>query len=204
MTAILPHRRPTHSQFAYPRPVVLDPAVDRRLVAFGGATRGPLDRPAQPVAQQRPHPGWMMVDPVRRWITVAIWSRVHSSPVNPWAVAPSRRACSTWASWVSESRRAGPLGPLLRSASAPPCSQRAYQMLTAWVETASWRATSAWRTPAANSSVARSRRAWSRSRSCCAAGRQGTVGMPGSSPWPAVELQLDSPSHPSTRHPSPF
>jgi hypothetical protein len=54
----------------------------------------------------------------------------------------------------SDSRGAGPLGPLLRSPSVPLACQRARQTLTAWAETPSWPAISAWRTPAANSSAA--------------------------------------------------
>jgi hypothetical protein len=42
-----------------------------------------------------------------------------------------------------------------------------------------------------DSSAARSQRAWSRSRSRCAAGRRGTVGMYRILAWPAAELQLD-------------
>jgi hypothetical protein len=47
-------------------------------------------------------------------ITVAMRSMVHSSPVNPLAVAPSSRACSTLADCASDSRGEGPLGPRLR------------------------------------------------------------------------------------------
>ena len=93
--------------------------------------------------------GWWRT-PVRRSITVATRSRVHSSPTNPCAVAP-------------------PAGPAQPGRAGSP---------TASAETPSWRATSARRTPTANKSAARSRRAWSRSRSCYAAGRRGTVGMP--------------------------
>jgi hypothetical protein len=92
---------------------------------------------------------------LRSWITTVVRSKVHSSPTNPLAPAPSSRACSTVASWASDSRGAGPLGPRLRSASAPPSCQRACQTLTAWAETPSWRATSAWRRPAANGWAAR-------------------------------------------------
>jgi hypothetical protein len=143
--------------------------------------------------------GWWRT-PVSRSMTMAIRPTVRSSPVNPLAVAPSSRACSTVTSWASDSRGAGPLGPRLCSATGPPRCQRACQTLTAWTETPSWPATSAWWTPAANSSAARSRRAWSRSRSCCAAGRRGTVGMTSILTRRAARLQL----HPcSARVPRP-
>jgi hypothetical protein len=45
-----------------PRPVGLDPLVDGVLVTLGGATHRPLHRPAQPVAQQRPHVGRVVPD----------------------------------------------------------------------------------------------------------------------------------------------
>jgi hypothetical protein len=45
-----------------PRPVVLDPLVDRRLVALGGAACRPLHRPAEPVAQQPPDVGGVVAD----------------------------------------------------------------------------------------------------------------------------------------------
>jgi hypothetical protein len=94
----------------------------------------------------------------------------------------------------------GPVGPRLRSASSPPARQRACHTLTAWGETPSWRATSAWRTPMANSSPARSRRACSRSRSCCAAGRRARVAMAVSCPARPVQLQLGpAPSQPDTQ-----
>jgi hypothetical protein len=51
---------------------------------------------------------------------VATRSKVHSSPTNPCAVAPSSRACSTVASWASDSRGVGPLDPRLDKASVPP------------------------------------------------------------------------------------
>jgi hypothetical protein len=64
LTAILPDRRPTHTHSLLdPRPVFFDPAVDRRLVAFGSPALGPLHGPAQPMVQQRPHPGGMVADP---------------------------------------------------------------------------------------------------------------------------------------------
>jgi hypothetical protein len=44
------------------RPALLDPAVDGRLVALGGAALGLLDTRAQPVTQQRPDMGRMMLD----------------------------------------------------------------------------------------------------------------------------------------------
>jgi hypothetical protein len=74
--------------------------------------------------------------------------------------------------------RSGLAAPLLRSPSVPLAFQRRCQTLTAWAETPSRRATSAWWTPAANNSAARSRRASKRSRSRCAAGQRGRVGMP--------------------------
>jgi len=49
---------------------------------------------------------------------------------NPLASAPASSACSTWASWVSESLGVGPVDPRLCSASVPPCCQRACQTLT--------------------------------------------------------------------------
>jgi len=71
-------------------------------------------------------------------------------------------------------------------------------------ETSSWRATSAWSTPAVTSSAARSRRAWSRSRSACAAGRRATVGiqriLTRRAPSSNSTLTLTS----STRHPTPL
>jgi hypothetical protein len=73
--------------------------------------------------------GWWRT-PVRRSITMAIRSRVHSSPVNPLAVAPSSRACSTRPSSRSDSRGMGPVGPRLSRSSEPPASQRACQSLT--------------------------------------------------------------------------
>ena len=54
--------------------------------------------------------GWWRT-PVSRSITTAVRPRVHSSPVNPLAVGPSSRACSTWRSRVPEGRGAGPLAP---------------------------------------------------------------------------------------------
>jgi hypothetical protein len=117
------------------------------------------------------------------------------------AVAPSCRACSTLASWASDSRGAGPLSPLLRSPSVPLACQRQCQTLTAWAETPSWRATSAWRTPAANNSAARSRRAWSRSRSRYAAARRGTVGMAAILTRHAAQLQPGPRPQPDTQVP---
>jgi hypothetical protein len=120
----------------------LYPAVDRRLVPLGGSAPGPLDTPAEAVTQQRPHTcAGSCCAPVRRWITTATRSRVHSSPTDPFAVAPSNSACSILTSWASDSRRAGPLGALLRRASVPPTLMLACQTLTAWAETSSWRAT---------------------------------------------------------------
>jgi hypothetical protein len=46
-----------------PWPVFLDPAVDRRLITLGGPAPGTLERPAEPVAQQRPHVRRMMLNP---------------------------------------------------------------------------------------------------------------------------------------------
>jgi hypothetical protein len=83
--------------------------------------------------------GWCCT-PVSRSITVAMRSRVPNPPVNPLAVAPSSKACSTVASWASDSLGAGPLGPRPYEAPVPPCCQRACQTLTAWAETSSWRA----------------------------------------------------------------
>ena len=106
---------------------------------------------------------------------VAIRSRVHNSPVNPFAVAQPAGPAPLFRAGHRTAWAPG------RSAAAdkvsiPRSFQRACQTPMAWAETSNWRATSVWRTPAANSSAARSRRAFKRSR--CAAGRRGTVGMP--------------------------
>jgi hypothetical protein len=45
-----------------PRPPLFDPAVDDGLVALGGPADRTLHAPAQPVAQQRPHPGRVVAD----------------------------------------------------------------------------------------------------------------------------------------------
>jgi superfamily II DNA or RNA helicase len=155
-----------------------NPPVDRRLVTLGGATPGALHGPAQPVTQQCPHVRGVVAHAGQPPDHQRDPLRVHSSPTNPLAVGPLSSTCSTSASCWSDSRGAGPLGPLLRSPSVPLALKRRCQTLTAWAETPSWRAASAWWTPAASSSAARSRRASSRSRCCCAAARRGTVGMP--------------------------
>jgi MFS family permease len=97
--------------------------------------------------------------------------------------------------WSAAGSLGIPAGALLGGAAAPPSFQRACQTLTACADTSSWRATSTWRTPAANNSAPHSRRAWSRSRSRCAAGRRGTVGMDRILAWPGVQLQLQPPAH---------
>jgi hypothetical protein len=144
------------------RPALLDPAVDGGLVAFGGAALEPLDRPAEAVVQQRPHPGGMVLDAGQPLDDQRDAVQRPQLPHEPLGRRAFEQACSTMASWASESLGAGPLGPRLPSASVPPRCQRVCQTLTAWAETSSWRATSAWWTPAANNSAARSRRAWSR------------------------------------------
>src|SRR5215217_2657719 len=110
-------------------------------------------------------------------MTSAIRSRVHSSPTNPLATAPLRRACSTSTSWASDRRGVGPVGPRLVRALLPPAFQAPCQRLAAWRETPSWRATSAAWMPAAKSSAARSRRAWRCWRLRWAWGRRGAVGI---------------------------
>jgi hypothetical protein len=45
------------------RPVLGDPAVDRGLVALGGAAGRALHSPAEPVTQQRPHMGRVVTHP---------------------------------------------------------------------------------------------------------------------------------------------
>jgi len=80
---------------------------------------------------------WMMLDSGEALDHGGDPLRVHSSPTNPFAVAPSSSACSIVASWASDSLGAGPLGPRLCSASGPPRCQRACQTLTAWAETPS-------------------------------------------------------------------
>src|SRR4029453_19285334 len=110
-------------------------------------------------------------------MTSAIRSRVHSSPTNPLATAPLRRACSTSTSWASDRRGGGPVGPRLVRAVRPPAFQAPSQRVAAWRETRSWRATSAAWLPAAKSSAARSRRAWRCWRLRWAWGRRGAVGI---------------------------
>ena len=116
--------------------------------------------------------------------------------MNPLAVAPSSRACSTRASWASESRGTGPLGPRLHSARMPPVCQRVCQTFTAWAETPSWRATSAWRAPAANSSPARNRRAGAGRVLVVPRGGEGQLACPRSSP-------VQQPSSNPTPRPQP-
>src|SRR6266545_3925102 len=55
--------------------------------------------------------------------------KVYSSPSNPWAGAPSNRACSTRASSSSPSRGVGPVGPRPTRAPVPPVFQAACQVL---------------------------------------------------------------------------
>jgi hypothetical protein len=182
-----------------PRPTLLDPAVDRRLVAFGSPTPGPLDTPAQPMLQQRPHPGGMVGAPGEALDHGRDPVQGPQLPGEPVGGGAGEQGLLDGGELLIGRRGAGRLGLRLRRASLLPCRQRACQTLTAWAETSSWRATSARRTPAANSSAARGRRAWSRSRSRCAAGRRGTVGMYRILAWPAAELQLHPDLNPTPK-----
>ena len=181
-----------------PRPLLLDLLVDGVLIALGGATMGRWTvQPSRGAAG--PGVGGVVAHPVSRRITTAVRSRVHSSPTNPLAVGPSSRACSTSASCWSDSRGAGPLGPLLRSPSVPLPFQRRCQTLTAWVETPSWRATSAWRTPAANSSAARSRRASSRWRVVAPQGGEGQSACRDPHPPPSLHANPTRTLNPTSK-----
>jgi hypothetical protein len=139
--------------------------------------------------------------PVSRQITSATRSKAHSSPVHPFAVAPSSRPCSTVASWASDSRGVGPLGPLLRSACMPPVCQRRCQMLTAWAETPSWRAPR----------LGGRRRRTTRRRAAGGPGAVHVLVVPqGGEEWsacrrssPARAASPIRPHVPSTRHPRP-
>ncbi len=71
----------------------------------------------------------------------------------------------------------GPVGAWLRSASEPPAFRRACTR-----SRPSLAGDLGLGTPTGNSSVARSRRAWSRSRARCAAGGKGRFGMPDPQP----------------------
>src|SRR5215212_463654 len=143
-----------------PRPLMGDPVLDRVLVAFFGLALGALHAPAQPVAQQPPHRRIRQRHPVSPWITTATRSRVHTAVANPWASAPASNACSIPSSCSSATLGWRPVGPRLCNPVAPEACQPACQRLALWRETSSSRATSAWVRPWANSSAARSRRAW--------------------------------------------
>ena len=88
-----------------PRPLVLDPVLDRLLVTFFGLPLGPLDGPAQPPRSSRHTDGFDRPTPVSPWMRTAIRSRVHTSVANPWASAPSSSAC-----WIASSWSSGILG----------------------------------------------------------------------------------------------
>jgi hypothetical protein len=157
-----------------PRPLVLYPVLDRFLLALVGLALGALHGPAQPLAQQPPgrrirqlHPGQTLDED---------GDAVQGPPIGG----------SITSSCSSAILGGRPVGPRLRNEVGPLACQRACQRLTLWRETSSSPATSTWERPWANSSAARSRRAWRaarcwapRCRACCL---RRLVDMPGMLP----------------------
>jgi hypothetical protein len=85
--------------------------------------------------------------------------------------------------------------PRVRNPAVPSACQRPCQRPALWRETSSWRATWAWVWPWANSSAARSRRAWraarcwaARFRACCL---RRLVDVPGDAPTPPPDRHLN-------------
>jgi hypothetical protein len=81
----------------------------------GAQVRRTLGVRLSAVAQQRPHAGRVVAHAGQPLDHRRDSLQRPQPPVNPFAVAPSMRACSTWRTCASDSRGAGPLGPLLRS-----------------------------------------------------------------------------------------
>jgi hypothetical protein len=98
-----------------PWPLMLNPVLDRFLVAFGGLPLGPLDGPAQPPDQQPPHRRVRQRHPGQPWTRIAMRSSVHTSLANPCASAPCSSACSIPSSCSSATLGRRPVGPRVRT-----------------------------------------------------------------------------------------
>ena len=165
---------------------------------------GALHTPAQPMAQQRPHPGRVVADagqPLDHDGDAVKGPKLPGEPVG--AGAFQQRLLDLVASWASDSLGAGPLGPRLRSASVPPACQRACQMLTPGRETSSWRATSAWR-DAGGEQLGRAQPAGLEAVAFSLCRRAARDSWHAPDPHPQDQQGSNSTLTPSTRHPSPF
>lgn len=139
-------------------PAFSDPLANRFVVAFSGAPRWPLQRPAHCAHDSPDMPRVILHPPVTRSMTCATRGRVHKSVLNPCARAPSRNAAATCFSCSACRRGARPARPPPRRAFVPPPCHCANHRLTLCRLTRSWRATDANRSPTLNNRAARFRR----------------------------------------------
>jgi hypothetical protein len=186
-----------------PRPVARDPLVDRRLVALGSPACRALHRPAQPVAQQRPDVGGMVAhagQPLDDQRDAVNGPQLPDEPVGARAV---QQALLDGGELRIRQPRRGAARALAAQGLRPAGLEAAMPDADGLGGDSKLAGDLGWRTPAANSSAARSRRAWSRSRSRCAAGRRGMVGMPAILTRRAAQHHLDPGTpQPDTQDPS--